>query len=132
MKSEMVETLRRIGVNKKYKPYQDQESPEVLIRTRRPPVITNGFMAGCEIDLFDEETFRVWTSQVQKAMRLSKEYGLKIDLLDKECEVYIPISKADTLLPQFRAIVKRTSTPNQLANLKNGLFTKKVPINGQS
>jgi hypothetical protein len=117
----MLAILKDMGIEKRFKPYCEGERDTILLETRKPPKITSGVMSGCEIDIWDSGTFRVWTSQKNKAMATSRLHGLKVRPFDGEAELFIPANLADELLPSFGAKVKRTQSEAQKAASQRGL-----------
>lgn len=108
---ELSEKLTKIGLKKRYKPYQETETKAICLQTRKAATVIDGVMSGAEIDLYDDSTFRIWTSQKKKANALAIKHGLKINLLDGEAELFVPVKLADELLHSLGAKVKKTLKP---------------------
>jgi hypothetical protein len=115
---EVPEHFKRLGLRKIYRPCQEPESGAILLRVRRPAQIEDGRLQGSEIDLYDADTFRVWTCRRMKAKAMAVRHGLKVRLLDGEAELFVPAALADTILPAFGAKTKRELTMEQLNALK--------------
>jgi len=120
----MTDKLSSLGLKRRYKPLNDDANTErdageeiIKLDTRRPATFVDGFMRGADIDIYDDSTVRVWTSQKNKAMSLATAKGFRIRKLDGEAELYIPTSVADLYLHSFGAKVKSTRvlTPEQRA-----------------
>ena len=75
-------------------------------------------MKGCEIDLLDNQTFRVWTSQKKKALQYAKTYNLRVSEYDREADLYVPATLADNILPCFGAKIRRKASPAAIEALK--------------
>ena len=119
-KQEMSDKLLSIGLKRKYKPYNDEANSErepdkqiILLEARRPAQIVDGELRGCEIDVYDDSTIRVWTNQKQKAKTIAAANQFKIRLLDGEAELYIPADRADEFLHGLGAKVRATRTLTQ-------------------
>jgi len=133
-KEDVMSLLKAGGVSKSYKPTiirEDGVLIAVMLQTRKPVTISEGFMKGCEIDIYDERTLRVWTSQKNKAMQAAREHHLTIRLIDGECELLIPFDKADMLIHGFGAKVKHPRKPNLKAveALRQYRLINKTPSN---
>lgn len=124
-KIEALDKLRSLGLKKTYKPYFDPECESILLKTRKPSKIVDGLLKGTEIDLYDGRTFRIWTNRVNKALSLARRYKLKITKLTGECELFVPISLADDILPGFGAKVKKQLSPETKAKLRETAFKPK-------
>ena len=113
--TDMSVKIASLGLKRKYKPYHENTEkarPVILQQTRQPPVITGGgIMHGCEMDIHDDQTVRVWTSQKKKAADLARTNGFNVRLLDGEAELYIPIARADEFLHSLGAKVKVNRPP---------------------
>ena len=118
------EILRAMGCKAIFKPYQEAEARAVLLETRRPAEIVGGRLVGSMIDLYDRTTFRIWTNKTKKARAAAVRYGLRLRLMDGECELFIPAHLADELLPEFGAKVKRIVSEATKAKLKAYWFKK--------
>jgi hypothetical protein len=120
MKAQLVS----MGLRRSYFPFQEEGegvSEAVLLEVRNPPSFADGVMTGAEIDIYDNHTVRVWTSQKNKAIATARANGFKIRLFDGEAELYIPADKADQFLHAFGARVKKSApplTPERLAALR--------------
>jgi hypothetical protein len=112
--------LLKLGLKRRYKPYWegDSEAGSIALETRRF-AITDGTMKGTQMDIYDDNAVRVWTSRKAKAMALARANGFKVRLLDGEAELHIPTSRADEFLHGLGAKVKATRvlTPEQRAEL---------------
>jgi hypothetical protein len=108
------EHFKRLGLRRAFRAYREPGSGTVLLKTRRPARIVDGRLQGSEIDLYDAQTFRVWTPKKRKAKALSERYGLRVRLLDGEAELFVPAALADQLLPAFGAWTGRELDPEQL------------------
>ena len=128
---ELLKILREIGCKANFKPYQETESRAVCLAVRRPAKIEDGRLKGSEIDLCGPSTFRVWTPRAKKAKACAARYGLRIRLMDGECELFIPAHLADDLLPKFGAKVKRILTDAQLDRLRAHSFKNKQAFPAQ-
>jgi hypothetical protein len=102
----MTDKLKVLGLKKQFFPYMEPETGAILLKTKKPAALIDGLLVGSEIDLYDNSTFRVWTPHKKKAMAYAKEYSLRIQPLDGEAELFVPVNLADELLPNFRAKVK--------------------------
>ena len=111
LKVEMIEKLKRLGLKRAYKPYWDGDSDHgsLMLETRLFK-IADGKMAGTQVDLYDDGTLRVWTSQKQRAKAIAKANRFKVELLDGEAVLFIPIARADEFLHSFGARVKKQMT----------------------
>ena len=123
---QMQKQLKGMGLSKVYKPYHEIDSGNTIalcLLTRKPVTITNGVMKGSEIDVYDVNTFRVWTSRKHLAAQIAKEQGFKVRLLDGEAELFIPASRGDEFLHKFGAKVKsnRRPGPETIAKAQAGL-----------
>lgn len=118
---DLLEMLHAKGAARRFRPYQEPETGTILIRTRRPPQIIDGWLRGCEIELCDPATFRVWTSQKRKAAYYARTLGLKFTDLDGECELFVPVGLADDVLPKLGAKVRRTMSQEQIEALKQAM-----------
>lgn len=108
--SDVLTRLQLLGLKKAFKPYIEQETGAVLLRTRKAAQIVDGELSGSEI-VFDGSEFRVWTGKKRLAHALAKLHSLKVRLLDGEAELIVPASLADELLPRLGAKVARTVSP---------------------
>jgi hypothetical protein len=121
-KEEMNATLASMGLKKIYKPFTDNDNTKdiICLTTRKPAKIIDGIMHGSDIDLYDNNTFRVWTSHKNKAIKAAKDNNFKIRPLDGEAELFIPVSRADEFLHSFGAKVKanRKVHPKTIEALK--------------
>ena len=120
LKEGMQGKLKSMGLKKTYFPIWDCELGVIYLKTKRRAEIVDGYLVGSDIDLYDNQTFRVWTNRWLKCRQLSEHYKLKCNLLDGEAELYIPIELADTLLPIW-ARVKRIFTEGHKARLRVSL-----------
>lgn len=118
-KDEMSIALREMGLKRAYKPYCDDDHDSILLETRRFGII-DGVLKGSEIDVYDGNTLRIWTSRRAKAASVAKANGFKVRFTHGEAELYIPASVADQFLHSFGAKVKATRnfTPEQLVVIK--------------
>ena len=125
--SEMTDKLKSIGLSRRYKPFNDPTNIEredgdevILLECRKPAQIVDGLLVGAEIDIYDDSTVRVWTSQMKKANAIAKANGFKSRLLTGEAEILIPTAKADLFLHALGAKVMKTvvHTPEQTAVLR--------------
>ena len=121
---DLLALLAAMGCKKHFKPYMETESKTILLQTRKPPQIIDGVMSGAEIDIYDNSTFRIWTSQTKKARAAAARYGLRLRLMDGESELFIPAILADELLPKFGAKVKRIVSEATKAKIKANWFKK--------
>jgi len=121
---ELTERLRGMGCKNIFKPIQESESGAVLLQVRRPADIVGGRLVGSGIDIYNPSTFRVWTPHTKKAKACAARYGLRIRLVDGECELFIPAHLADKLLPEFGAMVKRVISDKAMVHLKAIGFKK--------
>lgn len=124
-KAEMLDILKGVGCKKTYKPYAEVDCGELMaihLHTRKPPVIKDGIMTGCQITLWgtNQDQFQIWTSQKTKAMKIARDNKFSIRCFDGEAEIYIPGSKADGFLHSFGAKVKsnRKASPKAIEALK--------------
>lgn len=115
-KDQMSATLKKMGLNRAYKPYCDGDRDTIMLETRRFE-IKDGTMKGSQIDIYDAGTVRVWTSQKSKAMALARAGGFKVRLFDGEAELYLPAEKADMYLHSLGAKVKKQLSPERLVAL---------------
>lgn len=127
----MSKKLSSIGLKRSYKPVNDVGNGErdpgrerILLECRRPATITDGVMKGAEMDIYDDSTVRVWTSQKQKANLIAKANGFKVRLLDGEAELYIPVSRADEFLHGLGAKVKKVMSPERIAKMALALANR--------
>lgn len=114
-KAQLCEKLKALGLTKTYKPYLEHDNSYkvyICLETRKTAQIVDGHLVGSQIDLYDNNTIRIWTSQKHKAMKLAKENGFRIRELEHEAELFIPINKADTHLHSLGAKVKKKHMPN--------------------
>lgn len=116
-RKELEQIIISMGCKSLFKPRLDKESDRILLMVRRSASIQDGRLLGSEIDVYDSHTFRVWTGKVRKAKELARQYGLKIRLLDGECELFIPVLFADSVLPIFGAKAKRALSEEARARL---------------
>lgn len=121
---QLQEVLRGMGCKIPFKPYREAGTGAILLHVRRPAQIIEGRLQGSEIDVYDSTTFRVWTRQVKKANATAARPGLRIRIMDGECELFIPAHLADTLLREFGAKVKRTVSDATKARLKASWFKR--------
>lgn len=122
-KQEMLDKLKSVGLNKTYKPYREEglhDKDSILLQTRHPVKIEDGIMSGSEIDLLDDQTIRIWTSQKNKANKVARDNGFKIKNFDGEAELLVPIEKTDQFLHAFGAKVKRACSEAQKQALSLG------------
>lgn len=122
-KEEMLSKLKGLGVNSRFIPSWDFETGKIGLVTRKPAVITEGWLSGCEIVLMGGH-FDVWTNQKQRVKTQAALHGLKARLFDGEAELQVPLGLADKLLPKFGAKVRRKGrelTENELNALKERL-----------
>ena len=122
--AEMTSKLKSIGLTRKYKPYNDEANIDrekgdevILLEVRKPAKITDGIMKGVNIDIYDDSTVRVWTSQKTKAMALARTNKFRIRPLDGEAELFIPTVVADQYLHALGAKVKKEMSPSRLAQM---------------
>jgi hypothetical protein len=123
---QMTDKLSSLGLKRRYKPLNDDANTErdageeiIKLDTRRPATFVDGFMRGADIDIYDDSTVRVWTSQKNKAMAIASSQGFRIRKLDGEAELYLPMARADEFLHGLGAKVKmnRVFTPEQKVEL---------------
>lgn len=129
-RKELEQILLSMGCGIQFKPYRDTESDRILLIVRRPASIQDGRLLGTEIDIYDPTTFRVWTGKVRKAKEIATQYGLKIRLLDGECELFVPVPVADKVLRIFGAKVKRAVSPEDRARLRTIGFGNRTETRG--
>jgi hypothetical protein len=115
---ELITEIRLMGCKANFKPYWDSESKTILLEARHPAEIVDGRLVGSQIDVYDESTFRIWTPRKTKAKACALRYNLIIRLLDEECELFIPATLADELLPRFGTKVKRAFSAVNNVRLK--------------
>ena len=135
---EVPEHFKQLGLRKTYRPCPEHESGATLLRVRRPAQLVDGRLQGSEIDLYDSDTFRVWTHRRMKAKALAIRHGLKVRLLDGEAELFVPAALADMILPAFGAWTRRELSQEQLAaarlrmkQARNGLCLRKTPVKNE-
>lgn len=135
---EVHEHLRQLGLRKTFRPYLEPESGIILLTVRRPAQVVAGRLQGSEIDLYDAETFRVWTPKKKTARAIAARYGLRVRLLDGEATLFVPAALADAILPAFGAKTKRDLTPEQLEaarlrmeQVRKGLGLRKIPVKNE-
>ena len=121
---QLLEVLRKMGCKIPFKPYREAGTGAILLHVRRPAQIIEGRLQGSEIDVYDSTTFRVWTPQVKKARAYTARYGLRLRLMDGECELFIPAHLADALLHGFGAKAKRIVSDATKARLKASWFKR--------
>lgn len=117
-KAQLLKHLKDLGLTKVYKPYLEHDNSYkvfICLEVRKPAYIQDGTMHGSQIDLYDNQTIRIWTSQKHKAMKCAKDNGFKIRELTDEAELFIPINKADEFLHSFGAKKKKRYVPNDKA-----------------
>ena len=114
---EMNEKLKNLGLKKRYKPEWDHETQTILLQTRKPAQVVDGYLVGSEIALIGD-VFKVWTARKGKAKSAAKEHGLTVRLLDGEAELLVTADKADALLHGFGAKVKKTISAENLSELR--------------
>lgn len=117
-KEKLIIRIKLMGCKLNFKPYWDNESQSILLEVREPARIVDGRLIGSQIDVYNDRTFRAWTPRKTKANRYSQVHNLIIRNLDGECELFVPASKADIILPQLGAKVRRTCSEVSKANLK--------------
>lgn len=120
----LVIQIRLMGCTAHFIPYWDSESRTILLEVRNPAKIVEGRLVGSQIDVYDKSTFRAWTPRKTKANAYSARYNLVIRNLDGECELFVPANKADEILPQFGAKVKKAASVADKAHLKRIGFKK--------
>lgn len=103
---EMQEHLKTLGLKKAFKPYAEAGTGALMLHTRKPATIVDGWLVGSEVCLQDG-LFRVWTPRRQLVRKLSAEHGLKCRLLDGEAVLWVTPALADEILPKFGAKVKK-------------------------
>lgn len=122
--ADMCEHLNGLGLTRRYKPFNDPSNVErekgteiIALECRRPAAIVGGAMNGSSVEVYDGHTVRVWTSKKAKAMRIARENGFRVRLLDGEAELFIPTNRADEFLHGLGAKVRttRAMTPEQRA-----------------
>lgn len=91
-------TIKELKLKKHYK----TDNTNTMILTKHPVEIVDGLLHGCEI-ILENNTFRVWTQARSKAIKIANQYKLKVHLMYKEAEIWIPLSLADELLIKFGA-----------------------------
>lgn len=117
-RAEVLEHLSSCGVVSRFKPRIELETGDILLECRKPAKIVEGALHGTEIAIYDlGRMFQVWTSHKSRGMAIAQSFGLRIRLLDGECEVFVPYALADELLPRFGAKVKRRMSEKQKAVL---------------
>ena len=115
-----------IGCKSPFKPFRQKESPFMSLEVTHPAIIIDGLLIGSAIDIYDESTFRIWTSHKTKANAYARRYNLIISNLDGECVLLVPGTLADELLPKFGAKVKRVISAATNAHLKSIGFKKRT------
>ncbi len=125
--NQLQEQLKALGLKARFKPYQETESRALCLTARRPAEIVAGKLAGAMFDLFDCATFRIWTAQTKKARAAAARYGLRLRLMDGECELFIPAILADEILPKFGAKVRRALSEEQRQRLRAIGFKNNAP-----
>lgn len=97
-----LESVRRAGLTLAVKVSLEPESGVIILRTRRPARIEDGYLRGTEIVLHDESTFRVWTDKTVLAVYIARAYPeCRLVKMTGECDLYVPGSLADKILPRF-------------------------------
>lgn len=119
--------IKSLGVcNKNFVFQVEPESKTIIIKQRvkyRQPIV-DGILTGCQMDVYDLNTIRVWTPKTKKAAALARTRpNYKIRMLSDECELFVPIAEADEILPQFGAYVRRTLSTTTKAKLSSRLAT---------
>jgi hypothetical protein len=112
-KGQMLSTLKTMGLKRTYRPFNDPSNSEregtdqkILLDTRRPSKIIDGHMKGCDIDIYDGSTLRVWTSRKKKANEIARTNGFKIKNYDGEIDLFLPANRADEFLHSLGAKVR--------------------------
>lgn len=131
---EMQKFMQGIGVKKQFFYSWEYETEAIMVKTRRPAIVSGGYLTGCNIVfLTKQQEFDVWTSQKNKAKAYAKTHGLKVRLLDGEAILWVPPAKADEILPKFGANVKRIQSEAQKVASVRALqamrLSKKGPAN---
>lgn len=130
---EMRTRLNHLGVTKAFKSFWESESEAILLKTRRPAMIVDGFLKGSEIALTRDATeFKVWSSRKKKAKAVAVKRGLKVRLMDGEAELMVPCNLADEILPMFGARARRRVSPKQLEVLKSARDASRLQNLGQN
>jgi hypothetical protein len=126
--SEMQDLIKRMGLKKAFKPYAEGEQGRfiLLLESRKPFKIVEGYLHGTQIDVYDWETVRVWTNQKQKANTIAKLVSCRVRNLDGEAEIYLPAARADEFLHHLGAKVKHRMSPERLAVVRARLLA--IPI----
>lgn len=117
-KEKALSLLSEAGSKKTYFLLEESESKTVLFKTRRQSKIVDGELVGSEVDVFNAQEARVWTSKKNLAAKLAREHDLRVRLMDKEAELFVPLTLADKLLPKFGVKVKRTVSDERLAVMR--------------
>lgn len=99
----------------------ETETGHELLKVRRPAAINAGHLKGSEIDRFDSQFWRVWTSQTRLARKVAEENGLRSRQLNGEAEVFVPLSLSSAVLPKFGAWRKRSLSEAAKEGLKSRL-----------
>ncbi|MFA5161536.1 MAG: hypothetical protein WC421_04765 [Elusimicrobiales bacterium] len=111
-KQEMQEHLKTLGLKKTFKPYAEPETGTLMLATRHPAQIVDGLLRGIEICL-QGKLFRVWTARKRLANTLAKQHNLRVRLLDREAELWVPVELADALFSRFGAKIKKACSMSQ-------------------
>ncbi len=124
-KQERSDYLKSIGLLLDYVTEQEDETNIILLRTKKAISIVDGVYSGIEMAVLKRYVL-VWTSKHQKARRVSIEHDLRCRWIPGECEVKVPFSVCDKILPQLGVRVKRRMSEEQrkasadmLASLKS-------------
>src|SRR5579863_9204506 len=101
-KKEIKQALIAVGLKKEFKGYQDPNSelPTILIKVRKNTANEISLGGGVK---GTPTTFCIWTTQTQKARAYSVKHNLVFRDLDGEGELYVPVTLADEVLPNFGA-----------------------------
>lgn len=115
-REEVAGKVRGWGVVKAFRFKSDfSEDGAWLVETRRGPEILDGWLYGSEIRVdFAARGFVVWTGRTVLAKKLAASNGLRLKRWDGECDLHIPASLADLILPQFGAKVRKNFSPEAL------------------
>ncbi len=111
-KQERSDYLKSIGLLLDYVTEQEDEPNIILLRTKKAISIVDGVYSGIEMAVLKRYVL-VWTSKHQKARRVSIEHDLRCRWIPGECEVKVPFSICDKILPQLGVRVKRRTSDKQ-------------------
>lgn len=124
-KKELLEKIESIGLKLRYVPYEEPETGAICLKAKRQATINDGKLTGCEIDIIGAKTVRIWTCKTKLARKiLSENNGCKVEFLDHECNLFVPIAIADKILPAF-AKVRRKGRPMSADTIAKGISALK-------